>query len=218
MTQCMSVPQTNTVGPWAILSVSLRLLDLLTSVLDVGAGTGRAMSKLKTACPKAKVVGVEPVAALREIGYSKGLSTKELLRGDVLQLSFDDDAFDYVIETGVLHHVYDPTRAVREMVRVARKGVMISDGNNIGQGNSLVRYIKYLIKTAGLFSALVWIQTRGKMYKTSEGDGVFYSFSAFDCVDNLRSKFPIVYFMNTEDCRGYNLYRGSPHVMIFARK
>jgi ubiquinone/menaquinone biosynthesis C-methylase UbiE len=133
----------------------------ITSVLDVGAGTGRAMSKLKTACPKAKVVGVEPVAALREIGYSKGLSTEELVPGDVLQLSFDDDAFDYVIETGVLHHVYNPTKAVREMVRVARKGVMISDGNNIGQGNSLVRYIKYLIKTAGLFSALVWIQTRG---------------------------------------------------------
>jgi hypothetical protein len=104
------------------------------------------------------------------------------------------------------------------MARVARKGVMISDSNNIGQGRGLARYMKFLLKSAGLWRAFIWTTTGGKMYKMSEEDGIFYSFSAFDCVDSLRSKFTIIHFMNTEECTGFNLYRGSPHVMIFARK
>ena len=190
----------------------------INSVLDVGAGTGRAMKKLKTIWPNANVIGVEPVAALREVAYRKGVSTEDLLPGDALQLNFDDNAFDYVIETGALHHIYEPTTAVKEMARVARKGVMISDSNNIGQGRSFVQFMKYLIKSAGLWHALVFAQTGGKMYKTTEGDGVFYSFSAFDCVDDLKSKFPIIYFMNTQESKGFNLYRDSSHVMIFATR
>jgi ubiquinone/menaquinone biosynthesis C-methylase UbiE len=80
----------------------------INSVLDVGAGTGRAMNKLKTRWPDAKVIGVEPVAALREVGHRNGLSHDELLPGDALHLQFDDDVFDYVVETGILHHISHP--------------------------------------------------------------------------------------------------------------
>jgi ubiquinone/menaquinone biosynthesis C-methylase UbiE len=188
------------------------------SVLDVGAGTGRAMQKLKHKWPTTKVIGIEPVDALREVGYRNGIESTELLPGNALKLTFEDDSFDYVIETGALHHISDPFIAVGEMARVARKGVMISDSNNVGQGGWLSRQIKYVIKSVGMWPVLNWIQTGGKMYKTSEGDGVFYSFSAFDSISVLKEKFPKIHFMNTGECHGFNIYRGSSHAMIFARK
>jgi hypothetical protein len=52
----------------------------------------------------------------------------------------------------------------------------------------------------------------------SEGDGVFYSFSAFDCISSFSSKFPMVHYMNTVQCEGISIYRGASHVMIFATK
>ena len=190
----------------------------VNSVLDVGAGTGRAMTKLKAKWPNAQVIGVEPVDALREVGYRNGISSTELVPGDALKLDFADDAFDYVVETGVLHHISRPDLAVKEMARVAKKGIMISDTNNIGQGTYLVRVSKYIIKMTGLWTPLIWAQTGGKMYKKSVSDGVYYSFSAFDCVRDFRSKFPIIHYMNTEQCGGFSIYRDSSHVMIFARK
>jgi ubiquinone/menaquinone biosynthesis C-methylase UbiE len=190
----------------------------VTSVLDVGAGTGRALKKLKDRWPDARVIGVEPVDALREVGHKNGLLPTQLISGDALHLDFADNSFDYVIETGVLHHIAEPGLAVREMARVARKGLMISDTNNIGQGGAASRAIKYLIKSAGLWPAFVWLQTGGKMYKMSEGDGVFYSFSAYDCIDSFQVKFPNIHYMNTMRSAGVNIYRGSPHVMLFATK
>jgi ubiquinone/menaquinone biosynthesis C-methylase UbiE len=190
----------------------------VNNVLDVGAGTGRGLQKLKTRWPQTKTIGIEPVAALREIGHANGISPDELLSGDALNLEFVDNAFDYVIETGVLHHIPTPEAAVREMAWVAKKGIMISDTNNIGQGNSISRTAKYLIKSMGLWPMLIWAQTGGKMYKISEGDGVFYSFSAFDCISSFSSKFPMVHYMNTVQCEGISIYRGASHVMIFATK
>jgi ubiquinone/menaquinone biosynthesis C-methylase UbiE len=190
----------------------------VASVLDVGAGTGRAIERLKARWPSVKVIGLEPVEALRKVGYQKGIPEDELVMGDALKLAYDDNSFDYVIETGVLHHIKTPIQAVKEMTRVARKGVMISDCNNIGQGGAAARFVKFAIKSLGLWPVFVWLDTRGKMYKWSEGDGVYYSFSAFDCVEATRQKFPVVHYMNTVSSNGFDLYRGASHVMIFASK
>ncbi len=201
------------------LSAFMALAELagpVASVLDVGAGTGRALKALKQRWPDAKVIGIEPVDALRMVGHQNGISPDELIAGDALKLDFDSDSFDYVIETGALHHIAKPSIAVKEMTRVARKGIMISDSNNIGQGNSLARAMKFLIKTAGLWPLFIWMQTGGKMYKASDGDGIYYSFSAYDCVDGFRGKFPMIHYMNTTQCSGLNVYRGASHVMIFA--
>jgi len=188
------------------------------SVLDVGAGTGRALRFLKSALPSARTLGVEPVAELRAAGLSDGvLKPEQLIDGDATRLNFENDSFDWVIETGVLHHIKDFDSAVAEMVRVARVGVLISDSNNIGQGGLASRAIKRAIKAAGLWPTLVWAQTRGKGYKWSEGDGVYYSFCAFDCVARLKSKFSNIHYINTQRS-GFDLYGSSPHVAIIAYK
>jgi ubiquinone/menaquinone biosynthesis C-methylase UbiE len=187
------------------------------SFLDVGAGTGRAISFLTQRFPNSRVVGIEPSPAQRAQAYAKGISQNALIEGDVLDLPFKDDEFDWVVETGVLHHIKNFPKAVTEMCRVARQGVMISDSNNLAQGTGLAKFVKSRIKAAGLWPLAVFIQTRGKGYKESEGDGVFYSFCAFDCVDLVKEKFPTIHYMNTE-AADFRLDRSAGHVMILARK
>jgi ubiquinone/menaquinone biosynthesis C-methylase UbiE len=201
------------------LSAFMGLAELfgpVDSVLDVGAGTGRALKKIKDRWPNSKVVGVEPVDALREVGHKSGLLPNQLVSGNALDLKFADNSFDYVIETGALHHIPCPSAAVKEMVRVAKKGVMISDNNNLAEGAYLARVTKYLLKRAGLWRTFIYLQTGGKMYKVSEGDGVYYSFSSYDYVDILTHKFVNIHYMNTSNSHDFNIYRSAQHVMIFA--
>ena len=42
-------------------------------------------------------------------------------------LPFKNNSFDHVVANGVLHHIVDPYQAVKEMMRVARKNVLIDD-------------------------------------------------------------------------------------------
>jgi len=89
------------------------------------------------------VKGIEPVAELRQQAeIQNGIGSDPLREGDALQLPFADDSFDWVVETGLLHHIRDWPQAVAEMARVARYGVLISDTNNIGQGSPRTRTLK----------------------------------------------------------------------------
>ena len=189
------------------------------SFLDVGAGTGRAMKALAMAFPQARVQGIEPVAELRQQAERlNGISGADLREGDALQLPFADNSVDWVVETGVLHHIRDWPHAVAEMVRVARYGVLISDTNNIGQGSPRTRSFKKLIKKLGLWNLLVWLQTKGKMSKWSEGDGLYYSFCAFDALPLLRRKFDQVQLMNTQGSGDADLLGSVSHVAIVATR
>jgi ubiquinone/menaquinone biosynthesis C-methylase UbiE len=193
--------------------------DVTGSFLDVGAGTGRAMKTLSIAFPQARVQGIEPVAELRQQAeIQNGIGSDALREGDALQLPFADDSFDWVVETGVLHHIRDWPQAVAEMARVARYGVLISDTNNIGQGSPRTRTLKKLIKKLGLWNVFVWLQTSGKMSKYSESDGVYYSFCAFDALPLLRSKFSKVQVMNTQGSGSADLLSSVSHVAIVAHR
>ena len=186
-----------------------------TSILDVGAGTGRALVRLQRELPGVMLTGVEPVAELRAIGHGNGISPEMLRDGDALALPFADDSFDFVIETGVLHHIAEPSRAVAEMVRVARLGVLISDANNLGQGSPPARLAKRIIAGLGLWRAFIALATRGKMSKWSEGDGLFYSYSVFTDAALLKPKFPRLFFMNTAPLVGTDLKHGASSVALF---
>jgi len=202
-----------------LLVMLARHHGVVGSFLDVGAGTGRAMKALASAFPQARVQGIQPVAELRQQArILNGISTDDLVDGNALELPFADDSFDWVVETGVLHDIRHWRRAVEEMARVARYGVLISDNNNIGQGSPKARTLKKLMKKLGLWTVFVWLQTKGKMSKWSEGDGVYYSFCAFDTLPLLRSKFAHVRVMNTKGSGDANLLSSATHVAIVARR
>ena len=187
------------------------------SVLDVGSGTGRAVTFIKRELPTVTVVGIEPSAELRAIGHQKGLTADELREGDALRLPFDDQSFDLVCEFSALHHIAQPARAISEMLRVAKRGIFISDTNNFGQGGPVVRSIKQAINAAGLWSIADWIKTGGRGYSVSEGDGVAYSYSVFNDWPQIRQHCRIVHVVNT-DGAGINPYRTAAHVAVVGLK
>jgi SAM-dependent methyltransferase len=188
----------------------------IKSVLDVGSGTGRALVHLKK-LPELRVRGVEPVQALREAAYAKGISPDELTSGDATALPFADGSFDLVCETGVLHHVAKPDKAVREMLRVARKAIFISDSNNFGQGSALSRLVKNALRLGGLWEAANYLRTGGRGHHESAGDGIFYSYSVFNQLPLIRAACERVHLSTAASDVAHPLWSAN-HVAIFGLK
>ena len=201
------------------LSVLMGALDYLgaDSVLDVGSGTGRALSHMRTYRPGIRVVGIEPVAELRAVGHEHGIPQDALRDGDATALEFGDGEFDVVCAFGVLHHVHQPEVAVAEMLRVARKAVFISDSNTFGQGSFLKRTAKQLLRAAGLWRAAVYLSTRGRGYFISEGDGLAYKYSLFDNFALIERQCRAVHVINTKSA-GMNPFRTATHVAVLGIK
>ncbi|MGC2466039.1 MAG: class I SAM-dependent methyltransferase [Candidatus Acidiferrum sp.] len=158
----------------------LRMIEA-RSVLDVGTATGRGLRTLKEAVPNAFVCGVEPVAALLEQAVHNGNSAAgPVVCGSGAALPFVDSSFDVVCEFGVLHHVANPNAVVKEMLRVAKKAVLISDSNRFGQGSRAARLIKLGLYKSKLWGAYNYVRTSGRGYRVTQGDGVSYSYSVYD--------------------------------------
>jgi len=187
------------------------------SVLDVGAGTGRAMRFLRQVCPDVRIVGIEPVEELRRAGHQKGIPVGDLIDGDGYNLKFADGEFDVVSEVAVLHHVREPNRVVTEMLRVARKAVFLSDSNMFGGGSVPMRLLKQLVHAVGLWGVANYLKTAGRGYSITEGDGLFYSYSVFDSIKLMRRHCRSIHMVNTSPS-GANLYRTASHVAVLGIK
>jgi SAM-dependent methyltransferase len=169
----------------------------ISSVLDVGCGTGRGLSYLVKRHPNLDAYGIEPVPALLERAKERNITSGDrLLHGSGANLPF-----------AVLHHVREPNQFVREMTRVAKKAVFISDCNRFGQGSFGARIAKLLLYKAGLWNGVNLFLTRGKGYKISEGDGLFYSYSVFDSCEVLAEWADKIVFMPTSNERSNSFFQ-----------
>jgi ubiquinone/menaquinone biosynthesis C-methylase UbiE len=155
----------------------------LESLLDVGAGTGRGVRFLLSR--NRSVQGIEPVKALIDQAEKRGVAKGLIVEGSGYSLPFEDHSFDAVFECGILHHVAEPSRVVNEMMRVAKRAVFLSDSNRFGQGGFAARVVKLALYKSKLWRTARFIQTGGKMYAISDGDGLGYSYSVFDSYDQL---------------------------------
>lgn len=196
------------------LAWMLAFIDRLKckSVLDIGSGTGRAVAYLRAHRPELKVIGIEPSAELRAVGHRNGIPAEQLIDGDANHLSFQDDSFDLVCEFGVLHHLPSPRIAISEMLRVARKGVFISDDNHFATS-----WVKRALAAVGLWHAAYWLRTAGKGYRITAGDGLAYPYSLFDDLDLLEGRCSAVHCVNSRG-RGPNLRSSATHVAAFGVK
>ncbi|NTU74149.1 class I SAM-dependent methyltransferase [Candidatus Roizmanbacteria bacterium] len=201
------------------LSVLTGILDYyqIESILDVGSGTGRVITHFIKVKPELSVMGVEPVQALREVAYKKGISSDILIQGDATQLGFPDKKFDLVCAFGVLHHIQDQKKAISEMFRVGKKAVFISD-SNIYVGTNLTGYFKRFLKTLGLWDAAYKARTFGKGYNESEGDGITYPYSVLDSYSQFRSHCKEVHLFNTRGDSNTNFYKTASHIAMLGIK
>jgi 2-polyprenyl-3-methyl-5-hydroxy-6-metoxy-1,4-benzoquinol methylase len=98
------------------------------SVLEVCCGSG--MMAEKFARTGAAVTGIDfssaAVARAQERARRGGFAARFLV-ADAENLAFADRSFDIVAVHDGLHHLEHPERALREMARVARYGVLILD-------------------------------------------------------------------------------------------
>jgi len=185
------------------------------SLLDVGAGTGRVIRHAKDHLPGIRIQGVEPVRGLREIAIEKGLDPNEIRDGNALKLDYDTDSWDIVCAFGILHHISEPEKAIREICRVARYGVFFSDLNNFGCGSSFQRLFSRTLRRFGLWRPFQYLKNGGKYEKYSEGDGIHYSYSLFDSLETIQLKFPQTHLSNTRG-NAPDLFRNCSHVSVFA--
>jgi ubiquinone/menaquinone biosynthesis C-methylase UbiE len=106
------------------------------TILDVGCGGGRTVSKLAAIATQAKVYGIdyseESVAATKRMNAQWiGLGRVEVRHGSVSQLPFSDGVFDLV--TAVETHFWWPNLPgdMREVFRVLEPGgtlIFIAEG------------------------------------------------------------------------------------------
>ena len=105
-----------------------------TKLLDVGCGNGfftYYFSKF------ADTIGLDYSRYMLSIN-----PCNTLVQGSALSLPFKNETFDFVFCSDLLHHVKAPTIVVREMTRVSKKYVVLSEPN---RNNPLM----------GLFSAVI---------------------------------------------------------------
>jgi demethylmenaquinone methyltransferase / 2-methoxy-6-polyprenyl-1,4-benzoquinol methylase len=94
------------------------------SVLDVATGTGDVLRALRREHPGARLVGVDPSAAMLERARAKlkGDPGIELLSGDARALPAAPASFDAVTIAFGLRNVPDRDACLRQMARVVRPG------------------------------------------------------------------------------------------------
>jgi 2-polyprenyl-3-methyl-5-hydroxy-6-metoxy-1,4-benzoquinol methylase len=98
------------------------------SILDAGCGEGFTMDKLLKEKVTSNIEGVE--YSKEAIALGKKLYPSLTIRqGSVYNLPYKDRSFDLVICTEVLEHLKDPTKALKEMLRVTKKYLIISTPN-----------------------------------------------------------------------------------------
>ena len=90
-------------------------------ILDIGCGSGRNMKWLESVGATVTGVDLSPelVKATRKLGL-------DVVEGDATKLPFKDNTFDVVYSLGVVEHFEETEKAVKEHVRVCKKGGTIA--------------------------------------------------------------------------------------------
>jgi ubiquinone/menaquinone biosynthesis C-methylase UbiE len=179
----------------------------LSSVLDVGCGTGRGIKYFLANRPAISVHGIEPVPALIQQALTvNSIPAEVITAGSGEALPFADRSVDAAFECGILHHVKDPNRIVNEMMRVSRKAVFLSDENRFAHGSSFSRWAKLLLWKTRTFRSVYRLKTLGKGYRFSEGDGLAYSYSVFDSAEILARWADRVILIPTDDVKPRSIF------------
>ena len=100
----------------------------IESVLDVGCGEGFTLNKLKENKIGKAHEGIDYSKEAILLG-KKTYPNLHVLQGDIYDLKYKDNSFDLVICSEVLEHLENPQKALRELIRVSKKYILVSVPN-----------------------------------------------------------------------------------------
>lgn len=128
-------------------TVTLKHLKLVglspaSRVLDAGAGTGAVSRIMSTLVgPKGSVVALDVSLDRLRFGLTRAAKQPRrplFIGGDLLQLPFQQDTFDFVWCRFLFEYLKEPDQALRELIRVTRPGGKVVLGDV--DGNSVFHY------------------------------------------------------------------------------
>jgi len=169
----------------------------ISSVLDVGCGTGLALEWFSRKDAKIALRGVDPAEGMLTVARER-VPTAEFSLAEGESLPFGDACFDLVVATGILHHVPAPSKVILELFRVAKKAVLISDHNDLAMGPNWNRRLRLGLYAVGLLRYYYLIKQRGRRARYSDEDGWFYPFSILDHWDTLSSRSERIIILPTQ--------------------
>jgi SAM-dependent methyltransferase len=144
------------------------------AVLDIGAGSGDFARRLRARAPARVVVAdvrdeVLDVAR-RNLAGTDGVT---FLRADVRALPFGDGAVDVSHASLLLHHLgpSDAVAALRELRRVARRGVVVNDLRR-GRAAYLATALTVRVLTRGRYTRHDGPLSARRAYTPAELDGL----------------------------------------------
>lgn len=107
-------------------------------MLDFGCGDLGLSLEISRHLKKVTIQGLDVIPLKNNLPANKRLS---FLRYDGKKIPFDDNSFDTVIAFYVLHHCTNPSAAIRECARVARKRVLVVE--SVPYGNFEIPFMKF---------------------------------------------------------------------------
>ena len=97
-------------------------------ILDAGCGTGQRVLGFAKRYPKAQFYGIDLTAAsldvARQLAQKHDIKNISFKRQDILNLNVNE-RFDFIVSTGVVHHLADPQRGLNNLCKhLAGNGVI----------------------------------------------------------------------------------------------
>ncbi len=100
----------------------------LEKVLDVGCGEGFTLNRLQKERIGKSYEGIDNMDEAIELAHDLYPKIK-VKKGDIYNLSYEANSFDLVLCTEVLEHLDNPRKALKELIRVSNRYVLLSVPN-----------------------------------------------------------------------------------------
>jgi len=138
------------------------------AILDLGTGPGYLPIEIVKKAPSVKIVGIDltgRLISMARVNASRaGVADRLNFEiGNAAKLRFNDESFDMIISTGMLHSLKDPIKVIKECYRVLKKGgeAWIYDPAQVSSRMdrkkwkaSFTFYEKFLFRLFGLYTRI----------------------------------------------------------------
>lgn len=98
-----------------------KIIPKNSKILEIGCGRGMITAMIKKINPESDVIGIDLQKFSSWDFYEKNYNVKYFV-GDATDLQFKDEEFDTIISFGVVEHVTNDQKFIKENLRVLKRG------------------------------------------------------------------------------------------------